>query len=68
MLIWRLILEDYGQYIEYIKVKKNIVAYTLSTLPLNGNQETTQNSTYQQEVVPEINDIEKIPEGTFSMN
>ena len=36
--------------------------------PLNGNQETTQKYTYQQEIVSEINYIEKIPEGTFPIN
>ena len=34
-------------------------------IPLNGNEETKQKSTYQQEIVSEINDTEEIPEGTF---
>ena len=51
-----------------IKGEKNIVAYILSRIPLNGNQETTQNSTYQQEIVSEINDIEELPESTFPIN
>ena len=32
------------------------------------NEYTTHNSTYQQEIVSEINDIEEIPEGTFSID
>ena len=48
VLRWRLILEDYGPDIEYIKVEKNIVADGLSRITLNGNQETTHKSTYQQ--------------------
>ena len=35
---------------------------------LNGNQETTQKSTYQQEIVSEINDTKELPEGTFPIN
>ena len=37
VLIWRLILEDYGPDIEYIKGEKNIVADALSRITLNGN-------------------------------
>ena len=47
VLRWRLILEDYGPDIEYIKVEKNIVADGLSRIPLNGNEETTHKSIYQ---------------------
>ena len=67
-LIWILILEEYGPDIEYIKGENNIVADGLSIIPLNGNEETTQKSTYQQEIVSEINDIEEILESTFPMN
>ena len=38
VLIRRLILEEYGPDIEYIKGEKNIVIDTLSISPLNGNQ------------------------------
>ena len=48
VLIYRLILEEYGTYIEFTKGENKIVAYALSRIPLNGNQETTQKSTYQQ--------------------
>ena len=48
LLRWQLILKYYGPHIEYIKGEKNIVADTLSRFPLNGNQETTHNSTYQK--------------------
>ena len=37
-------------------------------IPLNRNQETTHNSTYQQEILSEINYIEELPEGTFLIN
>ena len=70
VLVWykSLILEQYGPDIEYIKDEKNIVADALSRFPLNGNQETAQKSTYQQEIVSEINDIREISEGTFPIN
>ena len=48
VLIWILILEEYGPDIKYIKSEKNIVAEALSRSPINGNQEVTQNSTYQK--------------------
>ena len=41
-------LEDYGLYIKYIKGEKNIIADALSRLTINGNQETTQKSTYKK--------------------
>ena len=47
VLRWRLILEYYGPDIEYVKVENNIVAYGISRVPFNGNQDTTQKSTYQ---------------------
>ena len=56
VLRWRLILEEYGPYVEYIKGEKNIVADGISRILLNINQQTTQNSTYQQEIMSEIND------------
>ena len=68
VLIWRLIIEQYGPDIEYIKGGVNIVADTLSILPFNDNEETTQKPTYHKEIVLEINDIEEIPEGTFPIN
>ena len=40
----------------------------MSITPLNENRDTTQKSTYKQEIVSEINDIEEIPEGTFPIN
>ena len=49
VLRWRLTLEDYDPGIEYIKGKKNIVTNALSIFPINGNQETTQESTYKKE-------------------
>ena len=52
----------------YPRCKKNTVADKLSILTLNGNEETTHKSTYQQEIVSEINDIDKIPECNFPIN
>ena len=37
-------------------------------ISLNGSEEIKQNSTYQQEIVSETNDIEELPEGNFPMN
>ena len=51
MLRWRLIIEEYGPDIEYTQGDKNIVADALSRLPLNGNQETTQDPTYKKEIL-----------------
>ena len=68
VLIWRLILEEYGLDIEYIKGENNIVTDRLSRTPLNGNEENTQKSTYQQEILSKINDTEEMPEGNFPIN
>ena len=57
VLRWRLILEEYGPDTEDIKGEKNIVVDIISIIPLNGNKETTKKSTYQQEILSEINDI-----------
>ena len=43
------------------------MADALSRLPLNGNQETTQESTYKKKIVSEINDTKEIPEGIFNL-
>ena len=51
-----------------MKGEENIVADALSRLPLNGNQNTTQRSTYHKEIVSEINDIKELPEGNFPIN
>ena len=40
-----------------IKIMKHIVVDSLSRITLNYNQENTNKSTYQQEIVSEINDI-----------
>ena len=44
------------------------MADTLSRFTLNRNQETTNKSTYQKEIVSEINDTEETTEGTFLIN
>ena len=41
-------IEYYGPVIEHIQFNKNIVAYALSRLPININQENTHESTYQK--------------------
>ena len=56
----------WSRYIIYQRLK--IVADALSRLALNGDQETTQKSTYKKEIVSEINDIKLIPEGNFPIN
>ena len=48
VLIWRLILKEYGSNIEYIQGDKNIVAYKLARLPKNRNQETTHKPTLKK--------------------
>ena len=50
LLRWRLTLEDYGLDIEYIQATKYLVRDALSRFPINGNQETTQESTYKSKL------------------
>ena len=57
VLHWWLIIEQYSPEIEYIPGNKNIVAYTLSQLPINGNQSTTNESMYTTETMSEIYEI-----------
>ena len=68
MLIQRLILEDYGLDIDYVKGDKITVTDALSILPMNRNQDTTQYYTYKKEILSEINDTEKLTEGIFTIN
>ena len=51
MLKWILVLEEYGPDIEYTNGDKNIAADALLRLPMNGNQETTQETTYNKDIV-----------------
>ena len=44
-------LEEYVPDIEYIKGEENLVLDALSRLPLDGNQASTQKSTYQKEIL-----------------
>ena len=46
VLQWRLIIEGYGLYMDYIMGNKSIAADDLSQLPINRNQETTHESMY----------------------
>ena len=68
VLIWRLILDKYVPEVEYTQCKKNVGEYALSLLTNNGYQNTTQESNYIMENMSEINDIEEIYEGTFTIN
>ena len=65
MLQWRLILEEYSPDIKYITGKKNIATGALSQLPNNRNQETTHDSTYTMETMPELYDIYELPDVTL---
>ena len=47
VIIWGLLIEEYGLEIEYIQGKKNIVEEKLSRLRNNGNQKTTHKSNYK---------------------
>ena len=44
------------------------MAYTLSQLPINGNQETTQESNYIMEIMLERNDTDELSEGIHPAN
>ena len=46
-----IIIEEYDPFIEYIQGSKNIVAAELSIFTINGNHETTHESTYKKEIV-----------------
>ena len=61
-------LRVWSRYIIYIKGKNNIFADRISRILFNGNQETINNSTYQKEIVLEINYIEELPECSFPIN
>ena len=43
-------IEDCVPDIEYIQGDKNIVADKFSRFPINGNQDTTKESTYKREL------------------
>ena len=47
VLRWRLILEEYVLDTEYMQGDKNIVAGAFSKVPVNGNQDNTQDYTYK---------------------
>ena len=68
VLLWILILNYYSPYIDYTPGNKDIVADALSWLPINGNQDTTHESTHTTETMPELYDIKEIPEGTFPLS
>ena len=68
LLRWRLILEECGPDIEYIRGEKNIAAYALSLLPNSGNQYITHEQTYTTETMSYFYDTEELPEGTFTQS
>ena len=53
-------IKKYGPDIEYVPSKKNIAADVLSWLPNNGNQETTNESTYLTETMSKLYNIEEL--------
>ena len=55
-------------HIQNISKVRKIVADTLSMLTLNGNEETTHTSTYQNKTVSDINNIKELPEGIFPIS
>ena len=57
VLRWRLILKEYSPDIQYIKGEKEILVDALPIMPLNDNKDTTQKSTYKNQIVSEINYI-----------
>ena len=65
VLRWRLILEEYGIYIDFIQGAKNIAEDVLSQLSNNGNQEITHESAYTMETMSELYDTKELPEGIF---
>ena len=67
MLRLIIILGEYVPYIEYIKGEKNTLAYALSILTINRNQDTTQESTYKNEIVSKVNDTEELADGILPM-
>ena len=68
MLIWIIILEEYGPAIEHIWGKKNKTTYELSRYPINENKENTQELTYGKENMSEINDTKGLPEYNFRIS
>ena len=68
VLWWIIILEEYRPEIEYIPGYKNIVADSLSQLPIKENQETTHESTYKTETTSELYDTEELPDGMFPLS
>ena len=43
-MCWRLILEEFGPELKYIKVENNVIADDLSCLGMSDNQEILNNS------------------------
>ena len=68
VLRWRLIPEQYGPHIEYITGAKQIVADPLSRFPENGNQETTNKSTYTMENMLELYNTKELPYDRFTLS
>ena len=44
------------------------MVYVLSRLTIDGDQKTTQQSTYKKEISSEINKSEELPKGVFPIN
>ena len=68
LLQWRLILEEYGPYIQYILGDKSITEDAISRLPKEGIQTSTYESKYTTEIMSGLYDINKLPEGNFPLS
>ena len=68
LLQGRLILEEYGPYIQYILGDKSITEDAISRLPKEGIQTSTYESKYTTEIMSGLYDINKLPEGNFPLS
>ena len=64
----RLIIEEYGPYIEYILGEKYISGDALLRLPNRGNKQTTHKSAFTMETMLELYDIKEITDDTSPLS
>jgi hypothetical protein len=62
---WRLIIEEYGPELKYIKGERNIVAGALSHLDMSSNKSHNSEETYMAELFGL--DSEDTPKDTFPL-
>ena len=60
MLRWRLIIEEYGTYIQYIPRAKNILTDAMSRFLSDRQPKSTHESNYFAEMFLEMYDIKEI--------